>query len=181
VAGAPLEAIDGLAAAVARIGRGPRVAGVILTGGLVSADGPLVASVRAQRILENVPDGVVLLDAGDTIRWANARFRQWCGREEVCGIGFLTALGHPEILGPEFSPFHAALASGRISGATLRTADNRYLHLNAAPLLATESSAATDWPAADHVVVSIRDVTHTILEQQKRAAIHQAGQKLADL
>ena len=181
VAGAPLEAIDGLAAAVARIGRGPRVAGVILTGGLVSEDGPLVASVRAQRILENVPDGVVLLDAGDTIRWANARFRQWCGREEVCGVGFLTALGHPEILGPEFSPFHAALASGRISGATLRTADNRYLHLNAAPLLATESSAATDWPAADHVVVSIRDVTHTILEQQKRAAIHQAGQKLADL
>ncbi len=181
VAGAPLEAIDGLAAAVARIGRGPRVAGVILTGGLVSADGPLVTSVRAQRILENVPDGVVLLDAGDTIRWANARFRQWCGREEVCGVGFLTALGHPEILGPEFSPFHAALASGRISGATLRTADNRYLHLNAAPLLATESSAATDWPAADHVVVSIRDVTHTILEQQKRAAIHQAGQKLADL
>jgi CheY-like chemotaxis protein/PAS domain-containing protein len=181
VAGAPLEAIDGLAAAVARIGRGPRVAGVILTGGLVSEDGPLLASVRAQRILENVPDGVVLLDAGDTIRWANARFRQWCGREEVCGVGFLTALGHPEILGPEFSPFHAALASGRISGATLRTADNRYLHLNAAPLLATESSAATDWPAADHVVVSIRDVTHTILEQQKRAAIHQAGQKLADL
>ena len=147
----------------------------------MSADGPLVTSVRAQRILENVPDGVVLLDAGDTIRWANARFRQWCGREEVCGVGFLTALGHPEILGPEFSPFHAALASGRISGATLRTADNRYLHLNAAPLLATESSAATDWPAADHVVVSIRDVTHTILEQQKRAAIHQAGQKLADL
>ncbi len=181
VAGAPLEAINGLAAAVARIGRGPRVAGVILTGGLVSADGPLVASVRAQRILENVPDGVVLLDAGDTIRWANARFRQWCGREEVCGVGFLTALGHPEILGPEFSPFHAALASGRISGATLRTADNRYLHLNAAPLLATESSAAIDWPTADHVVVSIRDVTHTILEQQKRAAIHQAGQKLADL
>ena len=181
LAGAPLESIDGLVAAVARIGRGPRVAGVILTGGLVSADGPLVTSVRAQRILENVPDGVVLLDAGDTIRWANARFRQWCGREEVCGVGFLTALGHPEILGPEFSPFHAALASGRISGATLRTADNRYLHLNAAPLLATESSAATDWSDADHVVVSIRDVTHTILEQQKRAAIHQAGQKLADL
>ena len=181
VAGAPLEAIDGLAAAVARIGRGPEVAGVILTGRLVSADGPLVTSLRAQWILENVPDGVVLLDAGDTICWANTRFRQWCDQKEVGGVGFLTALGHPEILGPEFSPFHAALASGRTSGATLRTADNRYLHLNAAPLLATQSSAATDWPAADHVVVSIRDVTHTILEQQKRAAIHQAGQKLADL
>ncbi len=180
-AGAPLESINSLAAAVARIGRGPRVAGVILTGGLVAPDGPLVTSVRAQRILENVPDGVVLLDAGDTIRWANARFRLWCGCEELCGFGFLTALGNPEILGPEFSPFHAALASGRISGATLRTADNRYLHLNAAPLLASDPSAAADWPAADHVVVSIRDVTHTILEQQKRAAIHQAGQKLADL
>jgi GAF domain-containing protein len=47
--------------------------------------------------------------------------------------------------------------------------------------LATAPAPATEWPAADHVVVSIRDVTHTILEQQKRAAIHQAGQKLADL
>jgi len=180
-AGAMIEAIDGLAAAVARIIRGPRVAGVVLTGGLVSPEGALVTSVRAQRILENLPDGVVLLDAGDTIRWANARFRQWCSREDLGGLGFLAALGNPEILGPEFSPFHAALASGRISGATLRTADNRYLHLNAAPLLATAPALATEWPAADHVVVSIRDVTHTILEQQKRAAIHQAGQKLADL
>ena len=180
-AGAMVEAVDGLAAAVARIVRGPPVAGVVLTGGLVSSEGALVTSVRAQRILENLPDGVVLLDASDTIRWANSRFRQWCGREDLGGLGFLAALDNPEILGPEFSPFHAALASGRISGATLRTADNRYLHLNAAPLLATAPALATEWPAADHVVVSIRDVTHTILEQQKRAAIHQAGQKLADL
>jgi CheY-like chemotaxis protein len=174
-----VETIEGLAAAVARIGRGPRLAGVILTGSLAAPDGPLVTSARAQRILENVPDGVVLLDDSDTIRWANARFRQWCGREDLGGVGFLEALGRPEILGPEFSPFHAALASGRISGATLRTTDNRYLHLHAAPLLAT--IPADDWPVGDHVVVSIRDVTHTILEQQKRAAIHQAGQKLADL
>jgi CheY-like chemotaxis protein len=179
IGGGAFETVDGLAAAVARIGRGPRLAGVILTGALVSPDGPLVTLVRAQRILETVPDGVVLLDASDTIRWANARFRQWCGRDDLGGVAFLAALGHPEILGPEFSPFHAALASGRISGATLRTTDNRYLHLHAAPLLAT--APTDDWPAGDHVVVSIRDVTHTILEQQKRAAIHQAGQKLADL
>jgi CheY-like chemotaxis protein len=31
------------------------------------------------------------------------------------------------------------------------------------------------------IVVAVRDVTHTILEQQKRAAIHAAGQTLADL
>jgi hypothetical protein len=70
-AGAPLEAIDGLAAAVARIGRGPRVAGVILTGGLVSPDGPLVTSVRAQRILEN-----------ETYTTRFGRFADFRGRRE---------------------------------------------------------------------------------------------------
>ncbi len=146
-------------------------------------DSPHYRLVRDERILDHLPDGVVLLDASDTICWANPLFLSWCGRGDLTGSGFLAALGNPEVLGPEFSPFHAALASGRTSSTTLRTADNRYFHLHAAPLLEgiEGQPPVTEPPATDHVVVSIRDVTHTILEQQKRAAIHQAGQKLADL
>ena len=191
---ARIEIVEGLSAAIARISHGPAVAGIVLTGGLVVPGGALEAWVRGQRILDNLPDGVVLLDATDTICWANARFRRWCGQDDIAGRPFLAALGHPEVLGPEYSPVHAALASGRTSGATLRTADNRYLHLHAAPILATSGQPQVppgqpqvppgppaDGTSGDQVVVAIRDVTHTILEQQKRAAIHQAGRKLADL
>ena len=168
----------GLADAAARLAAGERFDAVLFPGDVSSLGEAIEGALRSQRILEQLPDGVVLLDAADSVRWANARFREWCGGGDLSGRGFLEALGNPEVLGPEFSPFHAALASGRMSDAMLRTADNRYLHLLSTPLV---SGRRGSWPGGDHVIVSIRDVTRTILEQQKRAAIHQAGQKLADL
>ena len=58
-----------------------------------------------------MPDGVVLLDGENTILWANRRLREWCGGEQLAGHGFYAALGSPEILGPDYCPFHTALAS----------------------------------------------------------------------
>ena len=83
-------------------------------------------------------------------------------------------LGTPEILGPDFCPFHTALATGRASASTLRCFQNRYLRVHAAPVLDEHGSP-------QHLVVTIRDVTDEILQQQKLAAIHQAGIELADL
>ena len=40
---------------------------------------------------------------------------------------------------------------------------------------------ATESGPSLRTVVSVRDVTHAMLEQQKRAAIHAAGERLADL
>ena len=174
---ARVEYVAGLPEAAARIAGGERFDAVVFEGVGAALGERLEGALRAQRVLEALPDGVVLLDTADTIRWANARFREWCGGEPA-GRPILAALGDPEVLGPEFSPFHAALASARTSDATLRTSDSRYYHLLSTPLLA---GGPGEWPASDHVIVSIRDVTHTMLEQQKRAAIHQAGQKLADL
>jgi hypothetical protein len=114
-----------------------------------------------------------------TIRWANSRFTAWCGPRNPEGLGFFAALDSPERLGPDTDPFATALASGHVASTTLRTKDNRYLHLLVSPG-SDHSAAAADRRRA-MLVVSVRDVTHTILEQQKRAAIHQAGQQLADL
>ena len=124
----------------------------------------------AGAILEHLPDGIALVREDDTIVWSNGRLAGWCGKASLNGLNFFEALDRPEILGPDASPFRMAIASGRTTSATLRTADNRYFHLQAA--------AGTDAAVA---VAAVRDVTHTILEQQKLAAIHQAGQKLADL
>ena len=130
--------------------------------------------LQNERILEGMPDGVVLLDSDNTIIWGNGRLVEWTGREKVVGANFYTVLGSPEILGPDFCPFHTALATGRPSSSTLRSGDNRYYHVHAAP--AVEPGQPTQ-----HLIVTVRDVTSEMLQQQKLAAIHQAGIELADL
>jgi len=121
-----------------------------------------------------MPDGVVLLDDKNTIVWGNGRLREWSGRDNIVGENFYTVLGSPEILGPDFCPFHTALATGRATGATLRSGDNRYFHVHAAPI--HEASGTSR-----RLIVTVRDVTNEVHQQQKIAAIHQAGMELADL
>jgi CheY-like chemotaxis protein len=121
-----------------------------------------------------MPDGVVLLGSDNTILWANGRLLEWTGRDEVVGANFYDVMGTPEILGPDFSPFHTALATSRASASTLRCFQNRYMRVHAAPVFDAES-------APQHLVVTIREVTDEILQQQKLTAIHQAGIELADL
>jgi CheY-like chemotaxis protein/PAS domain-containing protein len=130
--------------------------------------------LQNERILEGMPDGIVVLDSENTIIWGNGRLREWTGRDNVVGSNFYTVLGSPEILGPDFCPFHTALATNQASNSTLRSSDNRYYQVHAAPVFEGEL-------AAQHLIVTVRDVTTEILQQQKLAAIHQAGVELADL
>ena len=130
--------------------------------------------LQNERILEGMPDGVVLLDSENTIVWANGRMRGWTRRETLAGENFYSVLGSPEILGPDFCPFHTALATGQASNSTLRTEDNRYFHIHAAPLRDGKAEAQS-------LIVTVRDVTEEMLQQQKLAAIHRAGIELADL
>src|SRR5204862_266487 len=44
--------------------------------------------VQNERILQGMPDGVVLLSADNTILWGNGRLREWTGREEIVGGNF---------------------------------------------------------------------------------------------
>jgi len=130
--------------------------------------------LQNERILEGMPDGIVVLDAENTIVWGNGRLREWSECEDVVGSNFYTVLGSPEILGPDFCPFHTALATGRSSTSTLRSGDNRYFQVHAAPVFEGDH-------APQHLIVTVRDVTTEMLQQQKLAAIHQAGVELADL
>jgi CheY-like chemotaxis protein len=130
--------------------------------------------LQNERILEGMPDGLVLLDAENTILWANEQVRQWAQREDVAGENFYACLGSPEILGPDFCPFHTALATGQASSSMLRAEDNRYFQIHAAPI---HENGGT----AQHLIVSVRDETAEMLQQQKLTAIHRAGVGLADL
>ncbi|MCO6457974.1 MAG: response regulator [Pirellulaceae bacterium] len=148
--------------------------------GLFVARGPHDDAMRVERLLENerilegMPDGVALLDAENTIVWANQAFRNWCVSPEVTGRNFYATLGNPEILGPDFCPFHTSLATRQASSSTLRVDENRYFHIHAAPVCERDKQP-------QHLIITVRDVTAEKLQQQKMAAIHKAGIELADL
>ena len=130
--------------------------------------------LQNEQILEGMPDGVVLLDTDNAILWGNGRLCEWSGRETVAGENFYTVMGSPEILGPDFCPFHTALATGQGTSSTLRNAENHYFHVHAVPV-------REEGGPPRHLIVSVRDVTNERHQQQKLAAIHQAGMELADL
>jgi GAF domain-containing protein len=126
------------------------------------------------RILEGMPDAVALLDGELTILWANNLFLQWCNRGNVIGDQFFVALGSTQILGPEEHPLLAALRTGQATSTLLKTDDNRYYQLHAAPI----SEPSID---ARHLIVSLRDVTTETQQQHKLTIIQDAGRELTDL
>ena len=75
-------------------------------------------------------------------------------------------------MGPDFCPFHTALATGEEGSSTLH-AGGKYFQVHAAPIVQADHSR--------QLVVTVNDITEEILQQQKLAAIHQAGRELADL
>lgn len=129
--------------------------------------------LQSERMLEQIPDGVVLLDADNNVVWSNAQFRAWCGENDGAGTNFYTALGSPEILGPDYCPFHTAKNAGASSNTTLRTETGRYFHVHAAGL--------KDSGASGKLIVTVRDITKEMQQQQKLAAIHRAGVELTDM
>jgi len=166
VANNPLRALAHLAK--------ERFAGVYVSSEYLQEALKLGNLLQNEQILEGMPDGVVLLDSENTIIWSNGRLCEWSSCECVVGANFYTVLGSPEILGPDFCPFHTALATGQATVSTLRSGENRYFHVHAAPL--REPGAPPR-----HLIVNVRDVTNEVHQQQKMAAIHQAGMELADL
>ncbi len=142
--------------------------------------------LQNDRLLQEMPDGVVLLDSQNTILWGNGRLQEWSRLDQVVGENFYHVLGSPEILGPDFCPFHTALATHQRSASTLRCADNRYYRLHAAPLLEDDAKGllkgtSSETVAPEHLIVTIHDISDEVMQQQKLAAIHQASTELADL
>jgi two-component system, sensor histidine kinase SagS len=171
--GYEIEEVRSPLRALSRMTREP-YAGVFVAAGHIGEAIRMGKLLQNERILEEMPDGIVLLDAENTIIWGNGRLREWTGHEAIIGENFYSVLNSPEILGPDFCPFHTALTTGKASSSTLRSGDNHYFHVHAAPV--SEGSKAPE-----HLIVTVHDVTKEVLQQQKLAAIHQAGQELSDL
>ena len=153
----------------------PRVKGVYITGDQFPQIAQLRGISKSHMILRDMPEGVALLDSDLRILWANVRLMSWTEMEEkeIVGRQLYEVMSNPEIMGPDFCPFHTALATGEESSSTLHREDNRYFQIHACPL--------DDNTISPQLIVTISDVTNEILQQQKLEAIHQAGRDLADL
>ena len=142
-----------------------------------------VAGIAAEDVLHCLPDGVALLGLDLTILWANDCLQQWFGGVDRTGENFYSALGNPEIVGAGLCPLQTCFSSGCNATTTLQTIKGRFFHIHAAPLASVgaggKSRVSTD--QLDRIVVTLSDVTEEILQEQKLAAIHQAGAKLTDL
>jgi CheY-like chemotaxis protein/putative methionine-R-sulfoxide reductase with GAF domain/PAS domain-containing protein len=128
--------------------------------------------LQAQRILEALPDGVAVVTPDLRVTWANATFDQWCGAPSA-GRGFYEALGSPEILGPDYCPFHTALA-GKTVSTRLHYRGDRYLELHVTPVHDSEGRTVQ--------LISLgRDITAEVQHEQKLEALYQAGRELTAL
>ncbi|MEQ1829274.1 MAG: response regulator [Pirellula sp.] len=141
-----------------------------------------VAGIAAEDVLNCLPEGVAILGADLSILWANDCFQGWFGGVDRTGENFYSSLANPEIVGAGLCPIQSCFSSGRNATTTLQTQKGNYYHIHAAPLASGSAQKANNRTVLfDRVVVTISDVTDEILQEQKLAAIHQAGAKLTDL
>lgn len=148
-----------------------------------------IAGIAAEDVLNCLPDAVALLGADLTILWTNKCFQEWFGGVDRTGENFYSALANPEIVGAGHCPLQTCFSSGRNASTTLHTQKGSYYHIHAAPLASAALGARTnvrispelDRAEFDRIVVRLSDITEEILQEQKLAAIHQAGAKLTDL
>lgn len=158
-------------------------------------DESLPTMLPAGMLLDQLPDGVALLNHEFRILWCNRQLREFTSQNEsdrgkasagplvassraadsLIGKSFYEAFGAPEIIGPDFCPLHTALGSGELAKSSLRVGEKTYYEVQARPVVAEESDAP------NLLVVSVRDISSEVLQRQKLNAIYQAGLELGDL
>ena len=127
-------------------------------------------------IFDQLPDAVVVLDPRLKILWSNQRLLELTKSDKsLVGASFYDAFGTPEIIGPDFCPFHTALGTLGPSKSTLRVGEKAYFEVHAMPVLGEDGDATT------YLVVIVRDVSADVLQRQKLNAIYHAGLELGDL
>lgn len=129
--------------------------------------------IAAQCLLDQIPDGLALLDTDKNILWNNPRLTKWFPNETLVGLNFYEAIGKPIICGADPSPLDTSAQQNKHCKATLQHTD-RFFRLNVAPISDNDGKVVC-------LVVTLVDTTQATFERQKLQALHEAGMALADL
>lgn len=135
-----------------------------------------VAGVAAEDVLNCLPEGVAMVASDMSVLWTNSCFEQWTGGVSRLGENFYSALSNPEIVGSDTCPLQTCFSTGKLATSTILTSKGAYYQVYAAPLRNDQGN-----DLVKKIVVTLSDVTEEVLQEQKLAAIHQAGAKLTDL
>ncbi|MFK7779199.1 MAG: PAS domain-containing protein, partial [Gimesia sp.] len=131
-----------------------------------------LALIQSGSLLEYLPHAIVVLDTDLRILWANHQLNELSGEPgSLIGRSFYDAFGAPEILGPDFSPFHTAFSTRALAKSGLRVGDKNYYQVEVMPVL----TGIDDDEEPIHLVASVRDISAKVLQEQKLNAVYQAG------
>ena len=137
---------------------------------------PASLVLEAGGFLEQIPEGIALLDLDTRIVWGNRQLEKLSGRTTtVVGQKFFDAFPTNDMLGPDFEPLSSAIGSGESASSIMRLGDKCYLSLDVTPL----SNAGDEFPS--NLIVIVRDSSSEYIQRQKLDAIYMAGSELGDL
>ncbi len=143
------------------------------------AANPQLASLllESSAVLTQFPEGLAILDTDLQVLWKNSKFENLTtpDTQSLADQKFYEAFGMPEILGPDFAPFHTALATRQMAYTRLQVGVDTHLSLRVTPIFLRKS----ELPKL--LVVMVRDISGSIQQQQKLSEVYHAGLELCDL
>lgn len=135
---------------------------------------PIGRLLQNERILDELPDGVALLNEQQQIIWANQCLRKWFEPKNLDHADFYQVFESQTAVQESNCPIQMAVRRHGPVSTTLHCKDNRFFQIHCVPHLNGDE-------APRHVVATVRDITNEMLQQQKLTALHEAGRALADL
>jgi CheY-like chemotaxis protein len=142
--------------------------------GTASADPVVPVGIVFQDVLESLPAGVAVLDSQRRIRWCNLGFRALAREEAVVGRSLQEVFPGAEF--EDFSrEFFASpeLHTGKVRGTFRR--DERTIYEFALTPIGGRDRSSGD------LVMTVRDISAEVHQQQKLSAIYAAGIELGEI
>ncbi|MCL2304461.1 MAG: response regulator [Planctomycetaceae bacterium] len=128
--------------------------------------------------LDVLPIGIVSVDLDQNIVWYNKQFRTLCGipesQTDTLGKSFYECFGTPEILGPDFCPFHTVKTTLAPTKTILRNSRDEYYQMDVTPFLDGHGKLK-------RLIISLVDRTESQITEQQFDSLMRAGVELADL
>ncbi|MEC7564225.1 MAG: response regulator [Planctomycetota bacterium] len=147
-------------------------------------DGILIPSVVAQpnlngildsiRAMQQITQGVAVVDSQQNVLWSNEQVNKWAGCENAVGLNVYEALGGGEITSGMKCPCSKTAETNRSARCLFKTPTDQFFRLQ---------TSRIDDPAIDDVeiLVFIEDATNDQRYRQKLNAVHEAGVELSNL
>ncbi|WP_437188260.1 response regulator [Planctomicrobium sp. SH668] len=134
--------------------------------------------IEAAGLLNSFPESVLLLNEREEILWANTMAQQTLDLQRFAPNSqqrLFESWQDAEIIGQCFCPINTVLATGRQVKTRVRTNEKTFFDVVVSPVPMVESDTE------QLLLVTLRDNSDEILQQQKFNAIYKAGLDLGDL